>query len=231
MNKLSISLIKSKVKASLAHFGISISIFCIVLAWVYFFAYPDFYFTMAGAVQGLTLVFLVDVVLGPLLSFLVYNPTKSKKEIICDFVIIGLVQLGALIYGTYTLYQEKPSAVIVYPDSTASVIGHRELTDFQLGDLSWYGKLGKLPIALYNPTDKAKPYTRLDDMPHIVQSTDIVTRQTIANNNDDNVTLKAIEHQYGTVYVLSLMAKYNGAYIAIDKNYQFVAKFGEKPIS
>ncbi|STZ70291.1 Uncharacterised protein [Moraxella caprae] len=50
---------------------------------------------MAGAIQGLTLVFLVDVVLGPLLSFLVYNPAKPKKEIISDFVIIGAVQIAA----------------------------------------------------------------------------------------------------------------------------------------
>ncbi|MDI4483285.1 hypothetical protein E6P74_08150 [Moraxella lacunata] len=198
---------------------------------MWFFAYPDFYFTMAGAVQGLTLVFLVDVVLGPLLSFLVYNPAKSKKEIISDFVIIGAVQLGALIYGTYTLYQEKPSAVIVYPNSTASVIGHRELADFELGDLSAYGKLGKLPIAIYHPINKDKPYTTLHAMPDVIQSTDIATRKTLAISDDDTQALQDIESKYGKVYIISLMAKYNGAYIALDENYTFVAKFGEKPIS
>lgn len=231
-HKITKSLIKAKLKAALIHFCLSLGVFLVVASWVYFWAYPSFYFTMAGAIQGLALVFFVDVVLGPLLSFMVYNPAKPKKEIISDFAIIGVVQLGALFYGLYTLYQEKPTAIVVYPESTASVIGARELVDFsELGDLSQYGKLGALPIAMYNPVDKAKPYASLDTVPQVVESTDVATRKTIAMNPDDLSALQEIESKYGKVYVMSLMAKYNGAYIAVNENYQFVAKFGEKPIS
>lgn len=235
MKLLTKNLINAKLKASLVHFFVSLGIFLLVASWVYFVAYPDFYFTMAGAVQGLTLVFLVDVVLGPLLSFMVYSPTKPKKEIVSDFAIIGMVQLGALFYGINTLYQEKPSAVILYPNSTASVIGYRELVDFpELGDLSHYGKLGKLPIALFNPNNKTQQaYKQLNPLSDtdIVASTDLITRNTLKNNTEDQKALQAIESKYGKVYVISLMAKYNGAYIAIDQNYEFIAKFGEKPIS
>lgn len=231
MISLTHSLIKAKVKAGLIHFTISLFIFCLMVAWAYFFAYPDIYFTMAGAVQGLALVFFVDAVLGPLLTFLVYNPAKPKKEIISDFVIIGAVQFGALIYGVYTLYQEKPSAVVIYPKSNASVIGYRELADFELGDLSAYGKLGKLPVAIYNPSNKTRPYSILSTMPNAILDTDIITRKAISANADDAHALQDIESKYGKVYIIGLMAKYNGAYIALDENYAFVAKFGEKPIS
>lgn len=226
------NLINAKLKASLVHFLVSLGIFLSVASWVYFVAYPDFYFTMAGAVQGLTLVFLVDVVLGPILSFMVYNPAKLKKEIISDFAIIGIVQLSALLYGLHTLNQERPAAVIIYPNSTASVIGKRELVDFpELGDLSQYSKLGKLPVALYNPINTTQPYATLETMPTTIQSTDIITRKTLLANTNDAQALHNIESKYGKVYVIGLMAKYNGAYIALDENYAFVAKFGEKPIS
>lgn len=226
------SLITAKLKAGFVHFLISFSIFFVVVLWVRFFAYPSVYFSMAGAVQGLVIVFLVDVVLGPLLSFLVYNPAKSKKEMMSDFAIIGVVQFSALIYGIYTLNQEKPIAIIAYPNSSAAVISSRELADFpELSDLSSYGTLAKLPIVMYNPSNKTKPYARLDELSSSIASTDVATRKNIWANADDANALKQIEAKYGKVYVIGVMAKYNGAYIALDKDYRFVAKFGEKPIS
>lgn len=215
------------------HFSISLLVFLTVASWVYFWTYPSFYFSMAGAIQGLTLVFLVDVVLGPLLSFLVYNPTKPRKEIISDFVIIGMVQLSALVYGLHTLYQEKPSAVIVYPNSPATVVGHRELADFpQLGGLSKYSTLGTLPVAVYYPTKKGDDYTPLSEAIDILKSTDIATRKSIQMSSPDDINaLHDIETKHGKVYVIGLMAKYHGAYIVLDENLQYLTKFGEKPIS
>ncbi|STZ64359.1 Uncharacterised protein [Moraxella lacunata] len=83
-----------------------------------------------------------------------YNPAKPKKEIISDFVIIGAVQIAALAYGLTTLYKEQPQAVIIYPKAPATVINKREMTDFELGELSQYEKLGKLPAAVYTPDRK-----------------------------------------------------------------------------
>ncbi|UYZ73676.1 hypothetical protein LP090_02895 [Moraxella bovis] len=230
MTSLTLSLIKTKAKAGITHFTISLLIFCFVVAWVYFFAYPDVYFTMAGAIQGLTLVFLIDVVLGPLLSFLVYNPAKPKKEIISDLVIIGAVQIAALVYGLTTLYKEQPQAVIIYPKSSATVINKREMTDFELGELSQYEKLGKLPAAVYTP-DRKHPYQSMLQSLDVIKETDLANRRTLAQNMDDLAVLQSLEKQYGKLYILSVMAKYNGAYFALDEDFNLVAKFGEKPIS
>lgn len=231
MKSLNFSLVQSKVKASLIHLAISLTIFCFVATWVYFFAYPDVYFTMAGAIQGLMLVFLVDVVLGPILSFLVYNPNKTKKEIISDFAIIGIVQITALIYGLTTLYKEQPQILIIYPNSSATVISKRELEDFpKLTSLNNYSTLGKLPVTVYTPTFD-HPYQTLSESLNIIKDTDKANRHTLSQKTDDLDTLQKLEQQHGKLYVLSIIAKYNGAYFALDKNLNLVAKFGEKPIS
>lgn len=234
MTKISKQLITAKLKAGAIHFLISLSIFGLVFAWVRFVAYPDVYFSMAGAVQGLTLVFLVDVVLGPLLSFLVYNPKKPNKEIISDFTIIGLVQVGALLYGLNTLYQEHPKAVVVYPKSSATVFNKRELDEiaFNLTDdySKYYSKWGGLPVAVYSPSSsKQTPYQTLGNSLHVIQETDQATRLSLDAN--DKATLADLEKTHGKLYVVAVLAKYNGAYFALNPELQLVAKFGEKPTS
>lgn len=229
MVTISKELIRSKFKAGLTHFLVCLSIFGLVLAWVWCFAYPDVYFTMAGAVQGLTLVFLVDVVLGPLLSFMVYNPKKPKKEIISDFAIIGLVQLCALVYGVNTLYQEHPKAVVLYPKSSATVFNKRELEELGEVSIPTEGQWGKLPVMTFSPQTKETPYVGLDKSLTTIQETDKITRLSL--DAEDKTTLENLEKTHGKLYVVAVLAKYNGAYFALDEKLQLVAKFGEKPLS
>ena len=48
----------------------------------------------AGGLAGLKIVFLIDLVLGPLLTFVVFN--KNKKRLWLDLSIIGFIQLAGL---------------------------------------------------------------------------------------------------------------------------------------
>lgn len=226
------SLIAAKFKAGFIHFLISFSIFLVVVLWVRFFAHPSVYFSMAGAVQGLTIVLLVDVVLGPLLSFLVYNPAKSKKETISDFSIIGAVQIAALVYGVHTLYQERPRALIIYPNSTATVITHRELVDFpELGDLGQYTKIEGLPAAVLLADENSISYRTLEQSKTVIAETDAATRRFVRTLPEVEAELSHIDSTYNQPYVFAVMAKYNGAYFALDKDLNFLTKFSEKPVS
>lgn len=231
MVTISKQLVQSKFKAGLIHFLISLSIFGVVLAWVWFVAYPDVYFSMAGAFQGLLLVFLVDVVLGPLLSFLVYDPKKTKKAILVDFTVIGLVQVGAMLYGLNTLYQEHPKAVIVYKNSSATVLNKREIEEIpELNLTQDYSEWSKLPVVVYTPDASMQvSYQPLDKSLPIIESTDKVTRSELSP--EDKASLENLEKIHGKLYVLAVLAKYNGAYFALSPDLKFVAKFGEKPMS
>ncbi len=56
----------------------------------------------------------VDLVLGPLLTMIVYRHGKSGLKF--DLSVIALVQLAALIYGANILYEEKPHYLVFVID-------------------------------------------------------------------------------------------------------------------
>jgi len=99
------------------HLGISVIIFLILVYLILFHWYPDFFFASDGGWQGIRIVALVDLVLGPTLTLVVFNRTKPLTELRRDLGIIGLFQLSCLIAGTYVVYTERPIAM-VYADGT-----------------------------------------------------------------------------------------------------------------
>jgi len=106
------SLIKSKLKAAGIHLGISSVIFCLLAYFIIFKWYPFPYFTADGGWQGIRIVALIDLVLGPLLTLIIFNHNKSRREIRFDLGTIALVQACVLAWGIYTVHDERPGAVI-----------------------------------------------------------------------------------------------------------------------
>ncbi|MDO4896413.1 MAG: hypothetical protein Q3971_03525 [Moraxella sp.] len=77
-----------------------------VLVFWLWFPYPYQYLT-----RGLNLfllIIVVDVVCGPLITLLLANPKKSKKELTLDLTLVAIIQLMALCYGIYTLEKARP---------------------------------------------------------------------------------------------------------------------------
>jgi hypothetical protein len=70
--------------------------------------YPPPYSTLAGGFGLFALVVGVDIVLGPLLTFVAASPGKSRRELTMDLCLIAIVQLAALGYGVYTMAQARP---------------------------------------------------------------------------------------------------------------------------
>lgn len=99
------------------HLGISVIIFLIPGYLILFHWYPDFFFASDGGWQGIRIVALVDLVLGPTLTLVVFNRAKPSAELRRDLSIIGLIQLSCLIAGTYVVYTERPVAM-VFSDGT-----------------------------------------------------------------------------------------------------------------
>ncbi|MEZ5653620.1 MAG: hypothetical protein R3E87_24045 [Burkholderiaceae bacterium] len=57
---------------------------------------------------------LVDLVLGPALTMLVFRPAKPSLRF--DLGVIALVQLSALVYGVMSIYQARPVYVAYVVD-------------------------------------------------------------------------------------------------------------------
>ena len=225
--------LREKLKAVGIHFIISLFIFILLVFWMYFSLYPSFYFNMSGGWQGLMLMLGVDVVLGPLLTFLVFNPHKKLREIISDLVIVGFVQLGALGYGVYTVYQEHPTLAVLYDNGLATVLPYREVAEYkqlQEIDLAHVSALEKVPLIAYQIVDNKKQFNSINNVTQDLTTIDKLTRQSI-RDADDLSALKHLEQQYGQVWVFAMMGKYTGAYIVVDKNLNYLGKIGEKPVS
>jgi hypothetical protein len=70
--------------------------------------YPYPYRELAGGRELFLLVVSVDVVCGPLLTFVLFNPKKRRKELWLDLGLVALIQLAALVYGISTVWQARP---------------------------------------------------------------------------------------------------------------------------
>ncbi len=99
--------------ASATHLGISLVIFVLLSYLIVFQWYPDFFFATDGGWQGIRIVALVDLVLGPTLTLVVYKAGKPGLKL--DLTLIGLFQAICLVVGVYIVYAERPIAM-VYAD-------------------------------------------------------------------------------------------------------------------
>lgn len=100
-------------QAFLTHFGISLIIFVALLAIIIFVWYPGVFIHMGGW-QGIKIVAAVDLILGPFLTLIIFNPTKKSLPI--DLSIIALIQLSCLGYGVWTIEQQRPVTQILLDD-------------------------------------------------------------------------------------------------------------------
>jgi hypothetical protein len=132
----------TRYKASSIHFLISASIVSAIFAVIFFAWYPGPTFRIAGAMSIVTVLVGVDLVLGPTLTLIVYK--EGKRGLKFDLVVIALVQLAALVYGSYTFYQERPYYMVYAVDRfnlvtekqvDKSEIRYPELLDKKFGEV------------------------------------------------------------------------------------------------
>lgn len=95
-----------RLRASGIHLASSSLIFIVYIYFVLVNWYPEPYFTLEGAVQVTVTLIGVDLVVGPLLTFVVY--VKNKKGLKLDLTLIILTQIAFLIWGVWVTYKEHP---------------------------------------------------------------------------------------------------------------------------
>ena len=90
----------------IASAAVILAFFCVM----FFVWYPAPYFETDGGWKVLRILAGVDVVLGPLLTLIVFKPGKPSLKF--DMSCIVLAQLSALIYGGTIIYQQRPAFVV-----------------------------------------------------------------------------------------------------------------------
>lgn len=104
-----------RAKAFLIHLGISLILLISALAVIFLTWYPG-QFILVGGLEGLALLSGVTLVLGPVLTLVIFNPGKKTVLIKLDLVIIGVTQAVCIAFGLWIIYQERPILQVVADD-------------------------------------------------------------------------------------------------------------------
>ncbi len=146
----------SRWQAAGIHLLISIVIALAVVAAMLLIWYPTPYFQAMGGGGLLMLVTGVDVVLGPLITLIIFN--TKKKSLKFDLMCVAFVQMIALAYGVSTLFQARPVYTVFEKDRFDVIIAadmsdkeRAKVTDAAFKSLSLSGPQ---IVAMKTPADK-----------------------------------------------------------------------------
>jgi len=101
-------------KAFGIHLAISLLVLGALLYVLFYYWFPGYLFDTDGGWQALRVIAGVDIILGPLLTLIAANPTKSTAELRKDFTVIGVIQVCALSAGTWLAWDNRPWAMLWY---------------------------------------------------------------------------------------------------------------------
>lgn len=206
-----VDLFKDKFKAFFVHLAISVALISAAYLLIRLLWYPSPLIKATDAGKIFIMILLVDLVLGPLLTFIAYK--KNKKTLRMDLTIIVLIQLSALGYGLYSVYEARPVFMAYVADRFELVRVNDIIEDDEheynlpkLGPQYVYVDLERLDASEkldsilketeYNisPAQRPKFYNNFDlAKPLIVKNSQDVA---LLNNYNDSVEVKNILKQY-----------------------------------
>lgn len=106
--------LRPRLRAATIHLLISFVVAGLVALFLLLVWYPSPWREAAGGVKLILIILVVDVTLGPLLTFFVFD--RKKKSLPYDLAFVGLLQLSALVYGCYIAADARPAFVVAVGD-------------------------------------------------------------------------------------------------------------------
>lgn len=108
--------IQERLRAGGIHLLLSLAVAVAVAVLVFGLWFPGAYRELAGGTHLLLLIMAVDVAMGPLLTFAVFDRRKGRTHLRRDLATIAVLQLAALLYGLHTVYIARPVALVFEQD-------------------------------------------------------------------------------------------------------------------
>ncbi len=144
----------NKRRALQIHLWPSISLLLVIAGLVYFAWFPYPFLKFTDPQKFSLLLIMAAGISAPLLTMLVY--VKDKRGLILDLSVIVLIQILAIGWGTFTLYQARPYFMVFALDRF-EIIAYREIDNTKVLDENLLDKPFTGPVVLYAsmPTDTA----------------------------------------------------------------------------
>lgn len=100
----------SRLRAGLIHLSGSVCVAILFGLLVFCVWYPAPLASIVGAIGIVAMLLGIDVVLGPLLTLLVYKP--EKKGLMLDLGLIVILQICAFAYGAWCISVARPAWIV-----------------------------------------------------------------------------------------------------------------------
>lgn len=108
----------------IGHFSLSLLIVSLIAVLLFYVWYPQHLATAMGIMGLFWMMLGIDVIIGPILGFIVYK--EHKKSLKFDLAVIIVLQFSALMYGVYSLSQMRP-IWLVYNNGQINAVGKHEI--------------------------------------------------------------------------------------------------------
>lgn len=108
--------VKAAIQASSVHLLGSFVVAALAAALVFVFWYPYPFRELAGGRELFLIVIVVDVICGPLLTAILFDRSKPRAELWRDLGLVAMIQLAALGYGLYSVWQARPLFLVMEKD-------------------------------------------------------------------------------------------------------------------
>lgn len=142
----------SRYKAFLIHLSISLLVFSGLAGVLLYWWYPGLFFDTDGGWQGVRIIALVDLVLGPCLTLVVFK--AGKPGLALDLFLIAMFQTICLSAGVWVVYSERPLAMVMVDDIFYTVSRDDYLeAQVSLPDLSGFEGIGPRWVTVDLPDD------------------------------------------------------------------------------
>lgn len=142
---------KGRLRASGIHLGISLCLAALAALLVFGVWYPYPYREISGGRSLFLLLVCVDVILGPLITLIIFKRSKPRRELVMDLSLVGLIQVAALCYGLWTVFVARP-VHLVFEYSSMTVVHAIDVDEDLLArapaDLRRLPLTGPTPLAL-----------------------------------------------------------------------------------
>lgn len=145
-------------QASGLHLLISTAVAVAVLALMLSLWYPGPLFDAAGGNDLLFLLIGVDVVVGPLITLVIFR--SGKRGLKFDLAVIGALQISALVYGMHAVYLGRPAFIVFVNDQfqmvSAAQLDPEELAKAKYPEFRQPPLTGPMLAFAVLPTDPAE---------------------------------------------------------------------------
>jgi hypothetical protein len=118
---------REKLVAFAIHFLLTLLVAAAAAVLIFRVWFPDPFQSISGGTHLFLLIVGCDLALGPLLSLVIYNGRKSRRELVIDYAFVAIIQLAGIVYGIYSIAHWRP-AYIVYAVDRLEVVGAGDLS-------------------------------------------------------------------------------------------------------